>query len=63
MNEQDKLFELYKIYIPINYDYEKGINFEKIREESFKDAKEALQYFNNQLKKEEQNGRTNSGSD
>ena len=62
MNEQDKLFELYKIYISINYDIEKHFNnvydFTKIRRESLEDAKVALEYFNSQLKEEEQNERT-----
>ena len=57
MNEKDKLFELYKIYISINYDYEKHCknvhDFTKIRIESLKDAKVALEYFNRKLKEEE----------
>lgn len=57
MNEKDKLFELYKIYISINYDYEKHFNnvhdFAKTRKESLEDAKVALEYFNSQLKEEE----------
>ena len=57
MNEKDKLFELYKIYISINYDFEKHFNniydFTKIRRESLEDAKVALEYFNRKLKEEE----------
>ena len=57
MNEKDKLFELYKIYIPINYDHQKHFDnvfdFAKIRRESLEDAKVALEYFNSQLKEEE----------
>lgn len=64
MNEKDKLFELYKIYISINNDYNNRFySVHDFAKESLEDAKVALEYFNSQLKEGEQNGKRNNRSD
>ena len=59
MKNEDRLFELYKIYIPLMYDYNRGFyghkkkNLREIKWDALDQAEKALEYFNRKLKEEE----------
>ena len=53
MKNEDRLFELYKIYIPVMFEYNRfdhmnsHINLGEVRADALDQAEKALEYFNN----------------
>lgn len=70
MKNEDRLFELYKIYIPLMYDYNRGFygnkkkNLREIKWDALDQAKMALEYFNKIIEEQgKEYGRTSNRSD
>ena len=55
MKNEDRLFELYKIYIPVMYEYNRHehpisqVNLRRIRVDALDQAEKALEYFNEKI--------------
>ena len=55
MKNEDRLFELYKIYIPVMFEYNRfdhmnsHINLGEVRADALDQAEKALEYFNNKI--------------
>ena len=55
MKNEDRLFELFKIYIPVMYEYNRfehmnsQVNLGEVRAEALYQAEKALEYFNNKI--------------
>jgi hypothetical protein len=55
MKNEDRLFELYKIYIPVMYEYNQrfdnyhAVNLGEVRADALDQAEKALEYFNSKI--------------
>jgi len=55
MKNEDRLFELFKIYIPVMYEYNRfdhmnsQVNLGEVRADALDQAEKALEYFNNKI--------------
>ena len=55
MKNDDRLFQLYKIYIPVMYEYNhsfdrhRAVNLWEVRRDALDQAEKALEYFNEKI--------------
>jgi hypothetical protein len=55
MKNEDRLFELYKIYIPVMYEWNysfdrhRAVNLGEVRRDALDQAEKALEYFNEKI--------------
>jgi hypothetical protein len=68
MNYEDRIFELYKIYIPIMYDHAKNygeeLSFKEVREYALRASFKAIEHFNNSIMIQgKQDGKRDNGND
>lgn len=70
MKNEDRLFELFKIYIPVMYEYNRfecknsQVSLREVRIDALDAAEIALEYFNNKIEEQgKEHGRTSNRSD
>ena len=70
MKNEDRLFELFKIYIPVMYEYNRAfdmyraVNLRDVRIDALDAAEIALEYFNNKIEEQgKEHGRSDNRSD